>query len=63
MMSAVSPLPPRIDRVDIPVPLVLREDGWLVKIFLHPEVAMRNPFISMIDVSSLEGVAVLCVSQ
>lgn len=63
MKSAVSPLPYRTHRVDIPVPLMLRENGRLVRILLHPEVPMRNHFISMVDVNSLEGVEVLCVSQ
>lgn len=43
--------PVRVNRVDIPVPLVLREHGKALRIFVHPDVPMRNHFISKLDVS------------
>jgi len=48
--STTRPLP-RINRVDVPTPLVLSERGQLLRLFVHPDVPMRNHFISKVDVS------------
>ena len=46
----------RVNQVDIArPPLVLEENGQILRIHLHQDVPMRYHFISQVDVSSRRG--------